>query len=249
MKTHDALGRRDRYKRIPSLTEADSPLVPNQGDIAMIEAIHHHGPLSSIYLPEFRKPHGVSRQVAVRRLNFLFNETRAVDGGAYLSRPLHQTRTEYAHSKHLVYDLTPASEKLLKRLGKWSASAPSSRNPWTHAFMVSSITASIDLACRRAGLSFIPGHELLDRAETTLRQTVGFKWKGRELTVDLTPDALFAIDYGGKYRVFMVEADRGTEPILTSTASRKSIYRNLLQYRAFVGEGVYQKAYKLQARA
>lgn len=245
MKTHDALGRRDRYKRIPYRAETDNAFAPNAGDIAMIEAIHRHGPLSSIYLPEFRKPHAHSRQNAVRRLNILFNETNTVDDGAYLSRPIQQTRTEYAHSKHLVYDLTPASERLLKRLGKWSGNAPSSRNPWTHSFMVSSITASIDLLCRQEGYAFIPGHDILDKANATLRQDVPYLWLDTKRTSYLTPDALFAVDYGGKFRAFVVEADRGTEPITTTSPARKSILRNILQYRTFIGKEQYKEAYGL----
>lgn len=249
MKTHDTLGRRDRFKRLPLRLQTAAPLSPTAGDIAMMEAIHRHGPLSSIYLPEFRRPLHESRQGAVRRLNLLFNETNTVDGGAYLTRPPQQARTENAFRKHLVYDLTPAAIKCMQRLGRWSANAPANRNPWTHSFMVSSVTASIEIMCRRKGYTFIPGHEILDRQGVTLRQKVAFRWEGERKVADLIPDALFAIDYGGKFRAFLVEADRGSEPIATQTSSRKSMLRNLLQYRSFVGDQLYKEAYGLNTRA
>ncbi len=42
----------------------------------------------------------------------------------------------------------------------------------------------------------------------------------------LIPDQLFALDYGGSFRAFMLEVDRGTEP-LQSSAARKSLKRSI----------------------
>ncbi len=67
---------------------------------------------------------------------------------------------------------------------------------------------------------------------------------GKSETRDLIPDALFGLEYrkGSRksYRFFLVEADRGTEPTRASRFNRKSHLRNFLQYREYVGRGLYK---------
>ena len=94
--------------------------------------------------------------------------------------------------------------------------------------MVATITASIELVVlNRPELRFIPQHEILVRAETTLRFPVPFNnaMTGKRETRDLIPDALFGLEYrrGSQrsYRFFLVEADRGTEPTRASRFNRK----------------------------
>lgn len=74
---------------------------------------------------------------------------------------------------------------------------------------------------------------------------------GSELRSDLIPDAVFGLEYreGGarSYRFFVVEADRGTEPARASTFNRKSHLRNVIQYREYVGRGLYRDHFVLTA--
>ena len=120
--------------------------------------------------------------------------------------------------------------------------------------MVAAITASIELATLDdPNLIYIPQHAILERANTTLRYPVPFRnpTTGKELQSDLIPDAVFGLEYrhGGKssFRFFVVEADRATEPSRASKFNRKSHLRNFLQYREYVGRGLYKEHLKLTA--
>jgi hypothetical protein len=62
---------------------------------------------------------------------------------------------------------------------------------------------------------------------------------------------LFGLEYtdGNKkyYRFFILELDRGTEPVSGITPSRKSHERNVEQYKQFVAGGQYKDALGLSA--
>ena len=62
----------------------------------------------------------------------------------------------------------------------------------------------------------------------------------------LIPDQLFALDYGGSYRAFMLEVDRGTKPY-TSPASRKSLKRSIDQYVRVIEGNLHREHYALKA--
>ncbi|HSG37797.1 MAG TPA: replication-relaxation family protein, partial [Paracoccaceae bacterium] len=62
----------------------------------------------------------------------------------------------------------------------------------------------------------------------------------------LIPDQLFGLDYGGTYRVFALEVDRGTEP-KSSPSARKSWARSIVQYRQVIEQGLQKTHYGLKA--
>jgi len=218
------------------------------------QKLREHGPLSSTYLHAFSKHLRRSEKRALDRLTDLFHETNTPHKGACLDRPWQQFQTYDARYQDLVYDLTPAGEQALKDSGMCSDYGHSHSGPWIHKHMVACITASIELATLQdPNLTYIPGSIILERAETSLRYTVPFKnpKSGKTEKVDLIPDALFGIEYnrGGKttYRFFLVEADRASEPSRATKFNRKSHLRNILQYREYVGRGLYKDHLKLTA--
>jgi hypothetical protein len=239
--TYDSLGRRKRVVPVPT----GKRVHPTPNDLAMFRALMRHGPLSSTYLHAFRSP-DCKKQTTVERLTVLFNEDNTPHGDRYLTRPFQQNDAIDARYNDCVYDLTPASIQALKDAGEWHETP--NRNPWKHAFMVAAITASIELACNKQGYRFIPWYELPLGDATPLRHPITFKTKsGERVTKDLIPDALFAIDYGGSFRAFALEADRSTEAISPTSIDRKSLYRNIKQYEQFVGEKLYKEVLGLNA--
>ncbi|ANK81555.1 MAG: hypothetical protein TEF_12705 [Rhizobiales bacterium NRL2] len=246
----DAIQRRNRLRPIST----GKRISPQPRDLLWFRKIHEHGPLPSSYLHGFSAGEYRSVKRARERLTDLFNESETRHGGPYLSRPLQQFRTIDSRYNQLVYDLTPASIDALKDAGSYSAYATRPSGPWLHGFMTACITASIELATlSRDDLKFIPGWRVLERAGAQLRFPTPIKdpKTGRTVTRDLIPDALFGLEYltdaGARYRFFLVEADRGTEPMTTSNWNRKSWQRSLAQYRAYVGEGHYRDHLKLTA--
>ena len=246
----DRLGRRPRDRRQPT----GKLVTPQERDLLWFQKLHEHGPLSSTYLHAFSKNLRRSEKRARDRLTDLFHETNTPHKGAYLDRPWQQFQTYDARYQDLVVDLTPAAEKALKDADLWSVYGHSHTGPWIHKHMVACITASIELATLEdSNLTYIPGSIILERAQASLRYTVPFKnpKTGKVEKIDLIPDALFGLEYNHKgkksYRFFLVEADRASEPSRTTRFNRKSHLRNILQYREYVGGGLYKDHLKLTA--
>ncbi len=133
-------------------------------------------------------------------------------------------------------------------------STAASAGPWVHRFMVACVTASIELATlARDDVSYITGHCVLARAKAELRHPVSIiDPQARDtVTKDLIPDALFGLEYhpaeGSRFRFFVVECDRATEPATTRRFNRKSWLRSLRQYEEYIGRLRYKDHLKLTA--
>lgn len=246
----DAIQRRKRLRPIST----GKRVSPQPRDLTWFQKLHEHGPLPSSYLHGFTAREYRSEKRAKERLTDLFNEAETRHGGTYLARPLQQFRTIDSRYNQLVYDLTPTSVAALKQSGRYSTYATRPSGPWLHGFMTACITASIELATLgREDLNFIPGWRVLERAGAQLRFPTPIQdpKSGRFVTRNLIPDALFGLEYltdaGPRYRFFLVEADRGTEPMNTNNWSRKSWQRSLAQYRTYVGDGLYRAHLNLTA--
>ncbi len=250
MEATDTLGRRSRLK--PQST--GKRVTPQERDLLWFQKLHEHGPLPSSFLLQYARDTHRSEKRAKERLTDLFNENNTLHGGSYLARPPQQFRTIDSRYNQLGYDLTPASEKALKQAGYWCESGTTQSGPWLHTFMVSCITASIELATLdRDDIRYLPQSYLLERAEAELRYPTRITdaASGRKYAKDLIPDALFGLEYqtsdGPRYRCFVVEADRSTEPATSKNFNRKSWQRSFQQYEAYIGQGLYHEHLNLNS--
>ncbi|MEM7545371.1 MAG: replication-relaxation family protein [Pseudomonadota bacterium] len=246
----DTLGRRARL--FPQSTGKRITLT--ERDVLWFALLHEHGPLPSSYLHERTKDRWVSEKRAKERLTDLFNEANTPHEGPYLTRPLQQFRTIDSRYNELIYDLMPAAETALRAADRWRSHNARPSGPWLHGHMVACITASIELvAMARADLTYVPGWRILERAGAELRYpvTIADPTSGRQLTKYLIPDALFGLEYhtaaGSRFRFFVVEADRATEPLTSSNWNRKCVVRSFLQYEAYVCGARYNEHLKLTA--
>ena len=122
--------------------------------------------------------------------------------------------------------------------------------------MTACITASIDLAARKAGYRYISQEEILDRAPASTKTAKvplalptdishTFKKNGASYTHhsdrSTIPDQLFGIDYGGKASFFALEADRATEPVERYNLNQNSYLRKILCYRAINRTEIYKQ--------
>ncbi len=246
----DTLNRRSRTRR-----EATGKTIRiNERDLLWMQKLHEHGALKTSHLLAFSQHLGKNEARAKNRLTDLFHETADGEAEPYLTRPAQQFQTIDARYNELVYDLSPSGKRLLKKHDRWQEPQARSPGPWWHGHMVACITADIEIeTVKRDDLNYIVGYRVLQRAETTLRYPTTFNdpVTGRTVTKDLIPDALFGLEYitddGPRYRFFVVEADRGTEPLTSSDINRKSFRRTLLQYEEYVGRGRYKEHLKLTA--
>ncbi len=241
MRKTDAIGRRTRTMRQPRGKRIG--LRPR--DLLWFRKLHEHGPLPTSYLYAFSKHLAHDRVRTLKRLADLYNE------GNHLDRPHQQFQTIDARYNQLVYALNERGERIVKEAGDWSPYAGHRGGPWVHRLMVSCITASLELAASaHPNLRFIPQHEILERAEAGLTVPVSYRnHLGKEEKRNLIPDALCGLEYqrGPKrrYRFFLIEADRNTEPNVSSRGNRKSFTRSVSQYREFIGNGRYKRHLKL----
>lgn len=243
MEATDTLGRRSRLK--PQST--GKRVTPQERDLLWFRKLHEHGPLPSSFLLQYASDTHRSEKRAKKRFTDLFNENNTPHGGPYLSRPPQQFRTIDSRYNQLVYDLTPESEKALKQAGLWSEYGTARSGPWLHGFMVSCITASIELATLdRDDIRYLPQSYLLERAGADLRYPTRITdpVTGREYTKDLIPDAVFGLQYktpeGPRFRCFVLEADRSTEPATSKNFNRKSWQRSLQQYEEYIGRELFR---------
>lgn len=224
MSQTDALGRATFHSITPQ-----AGVRPTARELRWLKHIERHGPLSSAHLIEFTSDTHRCKDTALRRLQTL----RA---GGYLMLPRQQRATEHASFNPYIYDLTPKAKSYLTDHG---LSEPTIRptGHWWHGYMTSCVTGSIDIAAARDGVRYIPAHEILAIKNTTLAIPVH--------TRKLIPDQLFALDYGGSYRAFALEVDRGTEPI-TSAAARKSLRSSVEMYAEVIGQRLHRRHYGLK---
>ena len=203
---------------------------PTNREVRWFKHLERHGPQSSVRLFDLTSDTHRCKDTALRQLQRL----RA---GGFLFLPPQQRATERAEFNPYIYDLTPKSQRWLSDR---DLSEPTIRptGHWWHGYMVSDITSEIDLAATRAGIGYIPAHEILSRKGATLGIPLGAK--------TLVPDQLFALKYPTGFRVYMLEADRGTEPF-TSGAARKSLEESILQYADTLRHGAYKTHYGVQA--
>lgn len=246
----DGLGRRQRTRPVST----GKRVTATERDLLWFRMLARHGPLPTSFLLRFAKGLGQSEKRARERLTDLFNEDNTPHGGTYLTRPPQQFRTLDSRYNQLVHDVTPAARQALQDAGIAEERPTVSAGPWLHRFMVSAVTASVDLATRdRADLAFIPETDILTRADTDLRHkvTTTDPSTGRSLTKTLIPDAIFGLQYrtkyGDRFRFFLVEADRATEPATSRNWNRKSWLRSVLQYETYIGDGAYRDHLKLTA--
>lgn len=242
--SHDGLGWRSRMR--PRST--GKRITPQSRDLLWFSKLSEHGPLPSSFLLEYSAGTHRSAKRAQERLTDLFHEANTPDGGAYLSRPPQQIRTIDSRYNQLVYDLTGAGQCVVLERGLSQQRPFRGSGPWVHQLMVSCITASFDLACLvRDDIHFIPQSYLLARAKAELRYPVEARdpTSGTPKRKDLIPDAIFGLEYkckkGSKYRCFVIEADRSSEPATSSNFNRKSWQRALAQYNSYIGQGLYRQ--------
>ena len=234
MKTQDKLG---RWLFSEHTTRPIADFKPNTRQVRWLQFINLHGPQSSMYLFECTKSTHKCPDNARRMLRQLFD-------GRLVCKPKQQRETEGADGNYHIYDITTNGIDFLKSNNLYvDALRPTGQ--WVHQYMTSCITASIHILADREGYKYIPGHEILERSENWLGTDVAFKWKSKVLKSKLIPDSIFAIDYGGSYLAFIVEADRNTEPNKPISPYRKSALRSVKQYANFVGKSEYKQHYQL----
>ncbi len=226
-----------RFKRSPH----PAPLRLTDRDRDIIRLVHRHRFIRSRHIVALI---GGSPQQILRRLQLLYHH-------GYLERP--RTQIDSYHkggSRHIAYGLGNKGGKLIglsRRPASWGEKNRAvGRMFLEHALLVSDVMATIELACRKAGVRFLHDHELLPA--DLLRP---LRWKvntGNRAKLSVVPDRVFAIEYakagGALERAhFFLEADRGTMPVKRSNPTQSSFHRKLLAYQATWSQALHKSKF------
>jgi hypothetical protein len=203
---------------------------PTNRELRWLAHIERHGPQSSVALLDLTSDTHRCRDTGLRSLQRL----RA---GGFLSLPLQQRSIERAEFHPYVYDVTQKAKTWLADKGCLEEAVRPTGH-WWHSYTVSSITAAIDRAAEMRGVSYIPARKILNIRQTPL----GIPYAGGTII----PDQIFALNYGGNFRAFMVEVDRGTEP-LSSKSARESLARKVTGYGQIITRDLHRKHYGLKS--
>lgn len=194
--------------------------------VNLLYFIHLHGYANSKYLYEWDG--GGNRNCR----GLLYKLRKA----GYVYLPKFQEETVGYQGHNYIYALTDLGHDMLINARKHEEVISVARDG-KHDYGVACITGSIHLACKKAGIEYVPGHVLLERADTPLSYDLGKK--------TLRADQLFAIDYGDKRTIFSVEFDRGTEPG-TTKKNRKAYTSTIEDYDRYIRGGLFKDHLKVK---
>ena len=237
----DALNRRSRFAgRQPTAKR----VMLGERDFQCFAALERHGPLPSTYLYEFTKAAARNFKGHQQRLTDLFNEDNTPHRGFYLDRPEQQNASINARYQPMSYELTRDGARALRDRGIPRQMWQPPNGPYLHRFMTACLTASIELGVRQAGFRYMSQHDIFShpKCPASLANTDSpLALPCRDGVI--IPDQLFGIDYGGKYRFFVLEADRKTETIVSSKASSKAFTRKLEAYLDVLRNETYREVW------
>ena len=236
--------RSPRFRRVTTVTSFHL----TERDRAIIRLVHRHRFLRSHQIAALL---GGSQQSIVRRLQPLFHHD-------YLERPRSQLKyVERGGSQAIAYGLGKKGAAMLRRELDMPAEVAFEGEHdhaiggifLEHAWLVSSVMVSLELAGRQRGVRLLYENELPLPVEKR-----PFQWRvkladGTKLGV--IPDTVFALEYAGQNGQvqrahFFLEADRGTMPVVRKHLAQTSFFRKLLAYEATWADKVHQRHLGIQ---
>src|SRR5581483_4696703 len=193
-----------------------------------------------------------SRQQLLRRLQLLYHH-------GFLERPRAQLDYYYkGGSRQIAYGLGSKGRLVLKEeLGAryreldWGDKNRSvGRIYLEHALFVSDVMVAIELACRSMGtIRLLTADQITVGGEIT-REHQSFRWRvslSSTLKLGIIPDRVFALtSVSGMPEsgiLFVLEADRGTMPIMRGGLSQTSMYRKFLTYSATWSQSLHERLF------
>jgi len=223
----EVVGRRSRTRRTPGRNRIALTI----RDIEIFKLLTGYRYLRSTYLDGFLG--GASEKRFIERLGNLFHQ-------GYLDRPEQQWEFAHALCQPAVYEIGEGGRRVLSECGEVADAMRTFPNghgqrQFKHTLAICDVLASIEIsAVGTKNVRFIPWSEILTRApeSTRLSPTPGrIPVPG---TDELSPDALFGLEYTDKgrcfYRFFALEIDRATMPVRRTNRSQYSFGQKLERY-------------------
>lgn len=236
------------------------PVTRQITDLSMLEVLHRLGPQTAQALFQLVSPLFTSYRAFLKRMEQLRQLEQTDYGGPLLFYPPQQCRGAITPERnHMVLDVTPRGERLLKNAAFWREHHPTTNGQeWKHDFMGGTITASIYLAIKQhpERYRFRFEDEVVAKIGCRAFPVPAYqytttngeeKWRQQAL---IRPDGFFAIEYLPEKvtRIFLREENCGTEPYRSDNTERKSYKHSILAYHAFLSDGNLRRKYFGDAR-
>lgn len=236
--------------------ETPDPFQLTDRDVMLVRLVAQHRFLRSTHLSNLcQAPH----KKVCDRLTSLFH-------AGYLDRP----RAQFDHyrqgggSSPLVYALANrGAQVLIERDGLEAADVDwtrkndrAGRQFIQHTLTIADVRVALQRAVReRPGFQLLEPNQLLETAPAeTRRRERPWTWRAKvhhndtTLELGVAPDYPFAIQYpDGRFRVFLVECDRGTMPVDRSNLAQTSLKRKFLAYTAAKRADLHQRQFGWKA--
>jgi hypothetical protein len=237
----DSLGRRKQFIRQPT----GKRVKINDRVLAILQALHWFGDLSTDYLYEFSRHLRKDKTGCIKVLGDLFHERtylyngKHIDlprGAGLLDRPPYQ-RTENVLSQRLMHKINSHGDDILQRESLYIPNVLKPTGPAEHRAMQSAIMASVALqALSHPDLQYKPQHEIIEGQHAT------FKFDN----ITLKTDGLCAIGKDDRWFYLFLEADRANEanePQDPTKRLRKGKYwiDTVRHYNRFLGDNLYKQ--------
>jgi hypothetical protein len=235
----DTTPRRSRIRR----TRTGKRIELTTRDLDIFRALARYRYLPSTYIHAFVG--GASETRFKERLGDLFHE-------GYLDRPGQQWQFAGALYQPAIYETGEGARRILCDHGDGDHGAltflaSNAHRQFAHSLMICELLASLEIAARcYPRLRFIGWPEILARAPEAARASATPFRIPLPSGESVAPDGMFGLEYenGGKksYRFFALEADRGTMPVVRSSAHQSSYLGKVAAYRDLLALRTYKTA-------
>jgi hypothetical protein len=162
-----------------------------------------------------------------RRLKLLYHNH------GVLERYEEQTRFEYMRRYYVDHKISPKGIALLKERGMDAENPFRATGSYLHQRMSASLYSSYLIQAMDNGIGFTHQHEITDTLPIETEAGI------------LIPDGVFKLTFGDKEVLVFLEADRATEPGLSTDMKRKSWGKTIGQYQQVIGRKLYKKHYNV----
>ncbi len=236
------MARNSNHKKSPP------PIRLTERDIEILGAIEQHRFLSSRHVSALilGSPERLVRRLALLRRH------------GYIERYFSRRHTESrGGSAPFIYGLALLGANILREEGlrregraKWLSESRLMRGESiAHALMISDILVALQSGCRGKGVKFISPRDI--QLEAFGHESKRFSWRvstehdRAPVHLAMVPDEVFALEdcsssSSASRTYFLLEADRGTMPVVRRNLSQTSIFRKLVGYYATWRQGLHR---------
>ena len=230
--------RSSRWSDEPVLDKEGNPIVAHirDNDLPILALHNRYRYIRSSYLQQFLKRYPTS---LLKRLDLFQSQPNK-----FLHRPHQQASQPNANYRHLIYELAPKGERVLRDLAQWSPEPPfGDQVLFEHSMMVNDSIQSLALQTKLVFFPAIaPGADRFISVHVEHHFLKGLQKHHFDYYND--SNGVFAIDYGGTYRFLSLEAEH-TNQVDCGNLTKTSFLKKFLAIKYIMDNRLYHKTWAI----